>query len=290
MPRNIWTNAAAPDQEWLTAGNWTLGVPVDDDDVVLNGTAVGSVACTGGPSTATGAKLNSFTRMSQYTGDVGTSAAPLRFSTVDATSDPINPLDVTGKAIVAGPGKFYFENADGGAGDEVDFMYIDTDNQSDVIELSGKIDNLTIIKGRVTALSGAVLANVFVTYRVNPNSDAVLTLENTALMASLGMNGGRVTKTTGESLAVTVSAGKCVYGISAGQATKIIVDGGVLVWNAATILGDATVTGGVLDLSQDGREKIISRLEVFPGAVYLDGPNVTILEGGSILPLTDIIP
>ncbi len=293
MATNIWTNGAAPDQEWLTAGNWALAhAPLATEDVVLNGTATGSITCNGGPSTAAGVELNSFTRMAQYTGDVGTSAFPLRFSTVDATIPPaeINPLDAKGKAIIFGPGKFFFENADGGVGNEVDYMYIDTDNQSDIIELTGQIDNLTLVKGRVTGLVGLDVDSLFVTYRTNPISDSVVLLQNTALMTALSIGGGKVTKTAGQVIFVTMLGGQYLHDSTAGQFSTLVLGGGKLTFNPAASIGFAGVLGGTLDMSQDGRDKTISLLLVQPGAVYLSGPHVTITNGGSILPLTDIIP
>ncbi len=295
MATNTWTNGASPDQEWLTAANWSLNhAPLATEDVVLNGTATGSITCNGGPSTGAGVELNSFARMLEYTGDVGTSALPLRFSTVDAVTPPaeINPLDVTGKAIVFGPGKFFFETADGGAGNEVDWLYIDTDNQADVIELSGQINDLSVIKGRVTGLAGLDVVRVRVSYRSNPTSDAVVVLQNTAGagISTLSVNGGKVTKTAGTISFLDIARGQYLHDTGAGAIIAIVLSGGRCTFKPAANIITATVLGGVLDMSQDGRDKAIARLTVFPGAVYLDGPHVAILAGGSILPLTDIIP
>ena len=288
---NLWTNVTE-DNQWDTDANWSRGAaPVDDDDVVLNATAQGSI--TGGFVAATGVDLilNSFVRMPDYTGDVGTSGSPCRFATVNDTS-PINPLDPTGKAIIQGPGKFFFETADGvGTNEDVDYMYVDTDNQSDVIELSGAIDNLHVIKGRVTGLAAFVPINVAVTYRDNPNSDAVLTLQNTASIGALFVNAGNAkNEGSGSTGPIYIAGGNYLHGKAAGSVTAIFLGGGTCVYNSAAPLASAVIQGGTLDMSKDGRAKTINFLLVATGGVYLDGPHVTITHGGSILPLTDIIP
>ncbi len=291
MAENVWTGATQ-DGLWSTGANWTLGTePADDEDVVLNGTAVGSILDGFPAATGEDVILNSFTRAPEYTGDVGSATSPCRFATVNATS-PINPLDNTGKAIVQGPGKFFFEAARGVSTDErVDWMYIDTDNQADEIELSSNIANLSLIKGNIKALAGLSNSVISVSYKSNPTNDVLLTIEMTSGIGTLVMNGGIVNHTgSGIIGALYVNGGVCDLGPNVDFITALTMTSGTVVRRSTAIVIFARVVGGTLDYSQDSRAKTITTLRVHRGGVFLNGPNVTINDGGSILPLTDIIP
>ena len=279
---NVWTNGASTGH-YGTAGNWSLGhVPLITENVIFNRTATGDVV----DGFAQGAvNLNSFTVHPQYTGSIGMSGSPLVISTVD------DDTGVTGNVIKQGPGAFYLDAGANG----IEFLYIDTDEQAIEIEIDGVINNVSILKGRVVALSGFDGGSVWVSYRNNPTSDAHLTIESTAGLGALAVNGGIVLHTgTTDVLATIVSGGRIVQGLNAGNlgVTQFIMTGGYVEYNSTDTLFLAKVLGGTLDLSRDGRPKTITQLVVFPGGKFLPNANTAITKNsqGSILPIIDVLP
>lgn len=277
---NVWDNSDS-DGDYSNLNNWSLGhVPLITENVIFNRTAVGSVI-TGFAQGAV--NLNSFTVHPGYTGDIGMSGSPLVISTVD------DDTGVTGNVVHQGPGGFYLLAGANG----IEFLYIDTDEQTTEIELDGVIDQLILIKGRIVALTSFDGASIWISYRNNPTSDVNFTLQSTAALADLILNGGTVLYdgTTTTSF-LKMSGGRLIQGINGGSFSQLIQTGGYIEYNGTGTINIAAVLGGTLDLSQDGRPKTITLLSVFPGAKFIPNANTTITNNtqGSILPIVPIIP
>jgi len=279
---NIWLGA---DGNWNNVANWSLGaVPVDTNDVIFNRTS--STSVTSNQDAPDGVDLNSLTVHPLYTGDIGTSAAPL---IIDTASDPTGAV---GNIVKQGPGAFFIKAGPLGEGN-IEFLYIDTDEQAAEIEVDGVINNLIVIKGRVVALSNFDGTNIWVSYRNNPPADAHLTVESTIAITRCAMNGGTVLHNGTSTIANTyIAAGRVIQGLNAGGVGNLAMTGGLLEYNSTDVLVFAYVMGGTLDLSRDGRAKTITELVVFPGGKFLPNANTTITNNaqGSILPIVPIIP
>lgn len=288
MAENIWTNGAT-NGLWNDGANWSLGTsPADGEDIVLNGTATASI--TGGFETDALAKIvRSFHRHPNYTGSVGTSGDPLVLAT-QARDDNQSPFSSKGKVIVQGPGGFYYVNGGSGTGEITADLYIDTDTQDTAIEVNGAIDRLYLLKGRVTALSSYVPQIIDVGWRTNPATDVHLTLQHSQV-TSLFQSGGTVLNTGSASMtAVFISGGTFDHGVNTSGITQIVQTGGLVIHRSATTTGNVIVLGGVCDYSQDARAKTVTLLRVHPGAEFKQNANITITGGGTILPITDIVP
>lgn len=284
---NRWTSTSSTD--WGTGANWSLTTPPVDDENVVVGADVADILG-GFASDAAAPAVRSFHRHKNSTSVIGTSDDPLVLATQAATN-PVNPFDPTGKVIVEGPGGFFYINGAGGAAQTTDLLYIDTDTQDTAIEVDGAIDRLHCIKGRITGLSNFDPATVLVAHRTQPATDVHLTLQGSAGIAFLQQQGGTVINTGAATVSVLLVAGGTFdHGKNAGILSTILQTAGTITHRAATTVVSATVTGGTLDCSQDERAKTILLLAVFPGATFLQNAYVTIEEGGSVFPLTPIIP
>ena len=284
VANKLWLGNVGVEGKWDDNANWDpANTPVDGDDVVLNRTS--SISVTSGLNQS-GIDLNSLTVHSGYTGDIGASGGPLIINTA------LDDTGVIGNIIKQGPGAFYIEAGAGGTG-KIEFLYIDTDEQSTEIEIDGVINNVSLIKGRVAALAGFDGKFVWVSYRNNPTSDVHFTLQSTAALNDLVLNGGTILYDgTTITAIVKMSGGRIIQGINAGKFSGIIQSGGYIEYNGTGTISVATLLGGTLDLSQDGRPKTVSLLSVFPGAKFLPNANTTIVNNtqGSILPIVPIIP
>ena len=120
------------------------------------------------------------------------------------------------------------------------------------------------------------------------------TLENTAALAFLSINGGTYVWTgTATIVFGRIAGGRVLQGVNAGPFTTLSQTAGYVEYNSTTTLSSAHILGGVLDLSKDGRNKTIDTLAVFPGAQFLPNANTTISTTntqGSILPIVNIVP
>lgn len=285
---NRWISTSSTD--YATVGNWSQNsLPVDDENIVVGSEATADIL-DNMPSDAAAVAVRSFHRHKDSTINIGTSDSPLAMATQTATT-PVDPFDPTGKVIVQGPGAFYYINGVGGAAQETDLMYIDTDTQDTAIEVDGAISRLNCIKGRITGLSNFDPATVVVAYRTNPATDVHLTLQGSAQIGAFLQQGGTVVNTGSATVALLdVANGTFNHGKNAGIVQAISQTGGTIVHLAATDLGLTKILGGTLDCSQDPRKKSIALLLVLPGAKFLPNAHITITEGGSIFPLTPIIP
>lgn len=79
MAVKIWTGASSEDVN--TAGNWTGGVPVDADTVVIQGT----VSMTGSLTALQGVTVGSITVVPDYGGKIGSASAALLFGACTGT-------------------------------------------------------------------------------------------------------------------------------------------------------------------------------------------------------------
>lgn len=285
MAENRWISTSST--VYSTGANWSLGAkPGASDDVVVGaGTAD---ILEGFDANGQTFGVNSFHRHHNSTSQVGTSANPLRLATVSATS-PLNPFDPAGKVIVQGPREFYYVNNSWAS---TVGLYIDTDTQDIEIEVNGAIDGLYCLKGRITALSAAVLGLVDVGWRTSPATDVLLTIQaGPGEVFSLNQAGGTVINTGGAPVVdLAVSSGTFDHGENAGAITKLIQTGGLVIHRSAAATTNAFILGGTCDYSQDEREKTINLLRVYPGATFKQNPYVTIAAGGSVFPVTPIIP
>lgn len=284
---NRWTSTSSTD--WGTGGNWSRAAPpVDDDDVVV-GIDVADILG-GFPNDAAAPAVNSFHRHKNSTSTIGSSGTPMRLATVTATS-PINSLDPTGKVIVQGSGDFFYINGVGGAAQTTDKMYIDTAAHDTAVEVDGAISRFHLLKGRVVGLANFQAASIAVGFRINPNTDAHLTLQGSLIIAGVSQSAGTIINTGSATITdLGISGGTFDHGTNAGILNDLRQTAGLLIHRAATDTALAFLQGGICDYSQDPREKAITFLQVFPGAAFLPNAHITISQGGSIFPLTPIIP
>lgn len=291
---NIWTDAAGGGSVglWNVGGNWSLGTkPADGEDIVLNGTQTSSI--TGGfEASASGDMpiVRSFHRHPNYTGSVGTSGDPLTLAT-QIRDDSQSPYSSKGKVIVQGPGEFYYKNGTHGTGESTAALYVDVDNQDTDIELTGSIDSLYCLKGRIVGLSGIALGVLDIGWRTNPATDVHLTMQSTVEIFAFLQSGGTLinTGTVAVSDAI-ISGGTFDHGINGGVISELTQTGGLVIHRSAATTTSAVILGGVCDYSQDGRAKTVNLLRVHTGAEFKQNANITILQGGTILPITDIVP
>lgn len=291
MPENIWTDGVA-NGLWNDGDNWSLTTkPADGEDIVLNGTATGSI--TGGFEDFDSADLpivRSFHRHPNYTGSVGTSGDPLTLATVSRSNNQ-SPYSSQGKVIVQGPGGFYYKNGSHGTGETTAALYIDTDTQDAAVELTGAIDSLYCIKGRIVGLSGIALGVLDIGWRTNPATDVYMTMQSTAELWSVSQAGGTLINTGTIGLGtVFISGGTFDHGINGGAIGELKQTGGLVIHRSTATTTNLFVLGGVCDYSQDARAKTVTLLRVYPGAVFKQNANITITQGGSIEPLTPIAP
>lgn len=283
MAENRWISTSST--VYSTGANWSLGAkPGAGDDVVVGaGTAD---ILSGFDANGQTFGVRSFHRHRDYTGNIGTSAAPLVLAT-EAPDIPMNPQSSKGKVIVRGPGEFYYAS---NTWSTTAAMFIDTDTQDTAIEVNGVIDRFNCIKGRIVGLSNFVPGTVRVAYRTNPASDVHLTLQGSQAMSLLQI-GGEVLQTGTSSFGtLNIAAGKCQHGTSGGGITALTQTGGTFIHLATTTTIEAFILGGVCDYSQDVRAKTVTNLTAFPGAKFLQNANITVTNGGTVLPITDIEP
>lgn len=275
----VWLgNDVGNEGDWSVAANWDpAGVPTDDDYVAMNPTS--NVSVISGLN-QDGITLSQLHVHELYTGDIGTSGSPLIIETI-----------LKGKVIKQGPGKFYIQGGINTIG--IDYLYIDTPEQTAVIEISGGINVASILKGRVVALSGMSSAVVWLSYRSNPTSDVHFTSESTSSFTEVNMNGGTfMWNGSGSVTHMRVASGRVLQDADAGTLNNLQQTGGYVRYDGIGAITTAAILGGTFDLSQDARAKTIGLLAVFPGARFLPNANLTITNNspGTILPIIDVIP
>lgn len=294
MPENLWTNGAT-NGLWNDGDNWTLTTkPADGEDIVLNGTATASI--TGGFEDFDGADMpivRSFHRHPNYTGDIGTSGDPLVLAT-QVIDNNASPFDSKGKVIVQGPGNFFYKNGRHGEGEgEATYaLFIDVDNHNADIELTGNIFSLYCLKGRIVGLSGLAVSSLDIGWRTNPATDVHFTMQATDEIWSFYQSGGTLINTGTAPLGGNniISSGIFDHGINGSTISSILQTGGSVIHRSTATTGTLVVLGGICDYSQDARAKTVNFLRVHTGAEFKQNANITIQEGGTILPITDIVP
>ena len=282
MADRLWVGNDTPG-DLSVAANWSpAAVIADDDDVVFNATSNQS-DITAGLDSHSGIEVESLHVHPTFTGKMGTSGSPLKLATT-----------ASGRIIYQGNAGFFYENKRPVA-EQTYRLFIDTDNLDDVVEISGVIDDVVVIKGRVTGLVGWSGNELHVSFRNNPFNDAQFTLESSGGIPTVYQNGGIVTHTGATVLALNISSGVFTQSTAAGGMPNVTQTGGTVVYKSGTSMTTLRLLGGIFDMSQDGRAKTISNLSVAPGAIFRPNANTTIGSGslntnGSILPITDTTP
>lgn len=284
MPQNLWTSTDST--VYSVPGNWSLNhKPEAGDDVVLREGTADILSGFDADGQAFG--VRSFHRHPLYTGNVGTSGAPLVLTT-QAQDANQSPFSSKGKVIVQGPGEFYYSNNSWGA---TAALYVDTDTQDTAIELNGAIDALYCLKGRIICLSGIALGFLDIGWRTNPATDVHCTMQSTVEVWSFNQSGGELINTgTVAIVNGRISSGLFDHGPNGGTISTLIQSGGTVIHRSAAITSNLSILAGVCDYSQDPRAKTVSQLRVHPGAVWKQNANITITRGGTIEPITDIAP
>jgi hypothetical protein len=265
MATSTWTNGAASN-DWSVAGNWDGGVPLATENVIFDGERSTADVTAGLDQSAV--DIGSLIIHKNYTGKIG----------VDGST----PLQISADKIVQMGGQLFVKDGTG----TIDHIYVEVDRRSDgatTTEIDGDtVTRLTCIKGNIKVLTGiGTIANLEVSYRNSQASDVNLEYQATGdTITNLYMNGGTV-DVIGTVTSLFVEGGRYVHNQGAGGAvaSMYITDGNVIYNDAATITL-AVVMGGVLDLSQDTREKTITTLRVFPkGKAIVPSDTVTITNG-----------
>lgn len=285
---NRWIATSSTD--WSVGANWSRGAPPVDDDDVIVGADVADIL-SGFPDNDAAPAVNSFHRHKNSTSAIGTSASPMCLATVVAP-DPVNPFDPTGKVIVEGLSSFYYINGSGGGGGQTtDLLYVDAASSATIAEVDGAINSLLLLKGRITGLTNLGVGTINIGSRENPATDVHFTRETTLSTVRILQYGGTVINTgSAWTAALYISGGTFEHGANAGNLAEILQGGGSVTHNAQENVSKAYILAGILDMSLDPREKTISTLWVFPGAVFKPNAHITITEGGSVFPITPIAP
>lgn len=144
MATRTWTGAASGD--WNDTANWlTTTVPVDDDDVVIDGTV--SITTNLNQSSV---DLKSLKILSTYTGNIGTSGASLQIDVASTTGGNVPVIEVSGT------GSFYNLNG------TYTTLKINTGIGTNTSINGGTTTTAYCGSGNVTFAAGAVCTNIYV--------------------------------------------------------------------------------------------------------------------------------
>ncbi len=249
---------------WENANFVSGAKPVDTDEIVIPSTITVSIDGTD----ESGVKLTLLKTDRGYVGNIGLQGDPL---IIDAT-----------KMSHLGSGFLYLKSDDAASTEFTDWVQIDSDNGAN---LDGEeMTRVTVLKGTVTLAStlGSVTlpAVVEITFRDNPASDAVVTI-NCALLASTGtlkVDAGIVT-TNNTTPIVNQSGGVWTHSDTGADATQVTTYngfGGKAFWNSSKLLVTTNVYSGcTFDSTTNSLEKQFTVVNVFPNGTFIYDPEVT---------------
>ena len=221
MPTNYWTGAT--DADWNTAGNWSIAVPVDGEDVIIDGRDTTAVDITTVASQGA-IDLASLHIMSSFANNIGTAAAPLE-------------IEVSGTLLIEGSGSYYIQSG------------------SATLGTNGSIDRLIMNTSGNVYLSSFANdgANTTDFTKVIVNSGTLTVYGKAEAVATSGAEAGTVigtlvlAPTFGRSGGVTVTIGEQCFKANGNVYTNIIMQGGSLTTHSAMLTVDqfgGTLTQG----------------------------------------------
>ena len=266
MADTIWTNgaAAASQNDWSVAANWsTAAVPIDNDVVIFDGAVTSAPVLFGLDQVLI--DLDFLHILRSYSGDIGRRDDPLKIS-----ADYV---------LHRGSGALFY---DAGTTTTTDRFTYDSD-YPDQVQLDGRVQILNVKKGDVLILSnyGSGLTNeiVNIAYRDDVLADAqVSTISGlTNHIAWLNMNGGRFTGEVTDTARVFLGGGVYTAPTWADNFPLFYVSGGTVIWNALTSTSpNFFLFSGAVDFSGDSRAKTIGTLVTWPGSRFISNGNLTV--------------
>lgn len=255
--------------DWSTAGNWSDNlVPVSNTQAAMDSSP--------GPEVNAG--------LDQGGVDLDALLLPRLFERNLGSSS--NPLKIAADLVLNySAGNLYFECAkDGVSALKTDEIHIECAHARAKTEIGGEtgdagdIDLINIMRGNVILKSNIAFgasAIVRVGYVSNRISDVNLLIDATTdTLATLDMSGGicrcncQITNATitGQGTSLTHDTNKIT-------GTLKIMAGARCIFNHEALNADGTVievhSGGILDLTQNSKEKTIATLRTFPGSTII---------------------
>lgn len=263
----VWNNAAQTG-DLNTAGNYTNGVPsATETPAIWDQTNSDSV--TAGMSDLTAVNVPEIIFNPGYTGDIGSSGAPL-----DIHAD---------KITFRGAGRLFFKNGDSSA--DTDDLILDAPS-SPLMQIGCVTAGIT----RIAALNGPVTLDATLTGTADlyVGAGAIVTIEGANAITNVFVDrGGQVKACNVPITTLYMLGGRMLQNRDGGRITTIVMGGDAyLDYQAATGPALAIVGGtAVLDFGKDGREKTVTAARVFKsgrikmshsliittGEKYLDG-------------------
>jgi hypothetical protein len=258
---------AGSDGDWSVAGNWSpVGVPVDGDTAILNGT--NDVAIIAGLNQAA-VKLALLFIADDFTKDVGLSGTRLQ---IEASL-----------IIHRGKGAFYH---DGGAVAQNEVVIIShTGDRTDVAyDYDGLAPvRLVVSRGRVVvdATAGGAMTDLVVSYVASREADSDVTYTGSvggitnALIAG-GVFAMEPENSPIDNLVVHGAKATMEMVIPTLSPTIHIAHGGVVNWDVTSVvLTEANIYDGLLDLTQSHEEKTVTLANLWPRGEFRFFPDLT---------------
>lgn len=251
------------------AGNWSDGVPAPGDALIFNEQAIAGID--GNDWSWTGAAETNLTAIVEpgYGYHLGSSAAPLVTNQWEA---------IIFKGSSAEGAWFESGNAVGGTDTGITTCVVDSSSPREyALNLGGKLDDISIINGKV-----ALASNVVLTLTAGGRVDMLggkLSVPATAVMTStlITMSGGEIVYAdTSGSVSVYVNGGTLV--LSSAAALALLVQTGGTIWYDSTgTITEARIHGGKFGtrLNRDGQ--IITN-------IYMSGNGQVDLAKGGLNP------
>lgn len=244
MANKIWLgNNVGNEGDWGVAANWQPGgVPINNDDVIFDGTSNEDVTGTLDQSAVT---LDSLVFAETYTGQVGGAGTPLLINS----------------AYLRWGGQ-----GDGWIEGTIPTVYV-TDTGASALTLDGTITTLHLCKGTIVIIGGATCTNIFLTYVSSRATDATLTIGLGCTISSVWQDGGILTS------ASTITTYYLMGGTGTQTTGNIITAtiGGVstFYWQpaAGTITTLYVWSGSIVDASGDGAAKTITTATLYKGGI-----------------------
>jgi hypothetical protein len=258
----VWSGS---DGDWSVAGNWDpVGVPVNGDSVILNGT--NDVAITAGLSQSA-VTLALLFIADDFTKDVASAASPLN-------------IEYT-KFVHRGKGAVYIDSAAQGA----EAIVAHTGDRRNLswrqrVRLPSRI---VVSRGRVElqsdspAVDDLILAHVDVQ---ETDADVTIAPSSDVVFTRVRIGGGTLdaSNSPGSVTNITVCGGLAILNpdVAADPPTIHISQGGTVQWNNSTnSIAEANIYDGLLDLTQSYEEKTVTLANLWPHGEFRFFPDLT---------------